>query len=93
VSSRACRSPNHTKEADQLLKDPLAACRFKCPKCRKWFCSVCEGTTDGFKTCDACWADIMRLSEQHHTLTRFKKMVHKYAYRKQWREILQEVGL
>ena len=88
-ASRACRSSNHPKGEP---KSPTASI-FKCPKCRRWFCTDCEGCADGFKVCDACWADIVRLSEEHITLSRFKRMVRKYAYRRNWREILQEAGL
>ena len=86
---RRCRSPNHGPEADKAMRFGSAT-RFKCPRCRRWFCSHCEGTDDGFKTCDVCWKFIIdrRGPDEGAPSPTFVRMVKRYAYRIAWPELL-----
>jgi hypothetical protein len=92
MSSRACTSTNHSKDADKSLRRGSASC-WKCPRCKKWFCSACEGTDNGYKTCDACWAFIERRRGKDYDVAHppkaFAILVRKYVYRNRWKEVFE----
>ena len=100
VGERACKSPNHKgphgKVADQMLRSG-SACRWKCPRCRTWFCSACEGTDDGLKVCDACAGALYESREADFDVenpsSRFVSLVRPWTFRGRLRDVLEHAAV
>jgi hypothetical protein len=95
VGVRDCQSANHADDDRNVISKD--ASRWKCPRCKRWLCTACEGTDNGYKVCDDCWAFIERYRkpngegyyQRHHAV--FLKLVRKYVYRNRWKEVLSDV--
>lgn len=87
-----CASPNHRP----WCRSEARGCFWRCPRCRKVFCSDCEGTDDGLTVCDTCAAFIYaadtREDEAAPPPPRFALLVRRWAYPKRVREVLARVS-
>ncbi len=87
TARRACQSPNHRGDRRRYVGEAVG---FRCPRCQGWFCSTCEGTTDGLRTCDACAVYIYAQvgPDEARPAPHFLTLVRRYAFKGQIRRTI-----